>query len=107
MLRHFCSSYFVKSRIVSRRDYGEITSALKLRSEDVHSAGRFHGQLHNRTQQLNENLTMYAYKFQSSTERAFVNSPIDTQKNVPARQFVEGIADLEVQRLVSRSCTRN
>nr|CAH7736461.1 unnamed protein product [Callosobruchus chinensis] len=39
------------------RDYGKITSALKLRFGDTHLTKLLHGQLHNRTQQANEDLT--------------------------------------------------
>nr|CAH7749296.1 unnamed protein product [Callosobruchus chinensis] len=38
-------------------DYGKITSALKLRFGDARSAELLHGQLHNRTQQAEEDLT--------------------------------------------------
>nr|CAH7728854.1 unnamed protein product [Callosobruchus chinensis] len=65
-----------------------------------------HSQLHNRTQQAREDLTTFAYAVQSLVKRAFVNSPIETQEYVAARQFVEGIVDLDVQRIVRLSSPR-
>nr|CAH7730869.1 unnamed protein product [Callosobruchus chinensis] len=82
------------------RDYSKITSALKLRFGDAHLTELLHGQLHNRTQQAKEDLTTFAYEVQSLAKRPFVNSPIETQEYIAARQFVEGITDLDVQRIV-------
>nr|CAH7725861.1 unnamed protein product [Callosobruchus chinensis] len=83
-----------------------ITSALKLRFGDAHLTELLHGQLHNRTQQAPEDLTTFVYEVQSLAKRAFVNSPIETQEYVAARQFVEGIADLGIQRIVRLSSPR-
>nr|CAH7716046.1 unnamed protein product [Callosobruchus chinensis] len=88
------------------RDYSKITSALKLRFGDAHLTELLHGQLHNRTQQAKEDLSTFAYEVQSLAKRAFVNSLIETQEYVAARQFVEGIADLDVQRIVRLSSPR-
>nr|CAH7756398.1 unnamed protein product [Callosobruchus chinensis] len=81
------------------RDYSKITSALKLRFGDAHLAELLQGPLHNRTQQAKEDLTTFAYEVQSLAKRAFVNSPIETQEFVAARQFVEGIGN--------RSCRKS
>nr|CAH7713077.1 unnamed protein product [Callosobruchus chinensis] len=62
--------------------------------------------LHNTTHQVKEDLTTFSYEVQSLAKRAIVNSPIETQNYVAARQFVEGIADLEVQRIVRLSSPR-
>nr|CAH7742048.1 unnamed protein product [Callosobruchus chinensis] len=43
---------------------------------------------------------------QSLAKRAFVNSLIETQEYVAARRFDEGIADLDVQRIVRLSSPR-
>nr|CAH7726215.1 unnamed protein product [Callosobruchus chinensis] len=48
----------------------------------------------------------FAYEVQSLAKRAFLNSPFETQEYVAARQLVEGIADLDVQRIVSLSSPR-
>nr|CAH7715516.1 unnamed protein product [Callosobruchus chinensis]CAH7755688.1 unnamed protein product [Callosobruchus chinensis] len=85
------------------RDYGKLTSALKLRFGDAHLTELLHGQLHNRTQQAKEDLTTFSYEFQSLAEGACVNSSIKTREYVDACQFVEGIADLSVQRIVRLS----
>nr|CAH7757858.1 unnamed protein product [Callosobruchus chinensis] len=61
-----------------------------------------HGQVQNRMQQAKENLTTFGYEVQ-----AFINSPIEIQEYVAARQFVEGIANLDVQRIVSLSSPKN
>ncbi|VEN55290.1 unnamed protein product, partial [Callosobruchus maculatus] len=95
ILENLCSS--------DLRDFDKITSALKLRFGDAHLTELLHGQLHNRTQQAKEDLTTFAYEVQSLAKRAFVNSPVETQEYVAARQFVEGIADAEVQRMVKLS----
>ncbi|VEN46176.1 unnamed protein product, partial [Callosobruchus maculatus] len=81
ILENLCSSDI--------RDYYRISSALKLRFGDAHLTELLHGQLHNRTQQAKEDLTTSAYEVQSLAKRAFVNSPIETQEYVAARQFVE------------------
>nr|CAH7717098.1 unnamed protein product [Callosobruchus chinensis] len=73
------------------RHYSKITSALKLRSGDAATQGGFD---HVRIQS------------QGLAKRAFVNSPIEMQEYVTARQFVEGIADLDVQRIVRLSSPR-
>nr|CAH7728550.1 unnamed protein product [Callosobruchus chinensis] len=39
----------------------------------------------------------FTYEVQKLAKRASANSPIETQEYVSARQFVEGIADLDVQ----------
>nr|CAH7727433.1 unnamed protein product [Callosobruchus chinensis] len=44
------------------RDYGKITSALKLRFGNAHSTELLFGQLHNRTQQAKKDLTTFAYE---------------------------------------------
>nr|CAH7760157.1 unnamed protein product [Callosobruchus chinensis] len=88
------------------RDYGKITSALKLHFGDAHLTELLHGQLHNRTQQGKEDLTTFAYEVLSLAKRAFVNSPTETQEYVAARQFIDGIADLDVQRIVRLSSPR-
>nr|CAH7728885.1 unnamed protein product [Callosobruchus chinensis] len=79
------------------RDYGKITSALKLRFGDAYLTELLHGQLHNWTLQAKKDLTTFANEVQSLAKPSFVNSPIETQEYVAAQQFVENIADLDVQ----------
>ncbi|VEN41039.1 unnamed protein product, partial [Callosobruchus maculatus] len=103
MLRDFAAAIFENPCSSDERDYDKITSALKLRFGDVHLTELLHGQLYNRTQQAKEDLTTFAYEVQSLAKRAFVNSPVEAQEYVAAHQFVEGIADLDVQRIVRLS----
>nr|CAH7738571.1 unnamed protein product [Callosobruchus chinensis] len=77
------------------RDYDRLISALKLRFGDAHLTDLMHGQLHNRTQQGNEDLTKFTYDVQLLTKQELANSPIEIQDSVAAFQSVGGIADLE------------
>nr|CAH7759153.1 unnamed protein product [Callosobruchus chinensis] len=72
-------------------DYGKITSALNLRFENAHLTELLYGQLHNRAQQAKEDLTTFAYEVQRLAKRAFVNSPIETQEYVAARQDIKNL----------------
>ncbi|VEN38969.1 unnamed protein product, partial [Callosobruchus maculatus] len=81
ILENLCSS--------DLRNYDKITTARKLRFGDAHLTELLHCKLHNRTQQAKEDLTTFAYEVQSLAKRAFVNSLVETQEYVAARQFVE------------------
>ncbi|KAJ3645651.1 hypothetical protein Zmor_023292 [Zophobas morio] len=89
-----------------RLNYEKLTSALKLRFGDAHLAELLYGQLRNRIQSLNEDLTSYAYEVQTLAKKVFVNSPLETQELVASKQFVEGIEDIEVQKIVRLSSPR-
>nr|CAH7745577.1 unnamed protein product [Callosobruchus chinensis] len=106
MLRDSAAAILENLSSSDLRDYSKITSTLKLRFADAHLTELLHGQLHNRTQQAKEDLPTFAHEVQSLAKRAFVNSPIEMQEYVAARQFVEGIADLDVQRIVRLSSPR-
>nr|CAH7751093.1 unnamed protein product [Callosobruchus chinensis] len=56
MLRDSATAILENLSSFDRRDYSEITSALKLRFEDAHLTELLHGQLHNRTQQAKKDL---------------------------------------------------
>nr|CAH7741435.1 unnamed protein product [Callosobruchus chinensis]CAH7753235.1 unnamed protein product [Callosobruchus chinensis] len=49
-------------------DYGKTTSPSKLRLGDAHLTVLLHGQLHNRTHQAKQDLTLFAYEVQSSAK---------------------------------------
>nr|CAH7765286.1 unnamed protein product [Callosobruchus chinensis] len=52
------------------------------------------------TQQAKEDFTAIAYQVQRLAKRAFSNSPFEKQEYVAARQFVEGIVDPDVPRIM-------
>ncbi|VEN44323.1 unnamed protein product [Callosobruchus maculatus] len=62
MLRDSAAAILENICLSDLRDYDKITSALKRRFEDAHLTDLLHGQLHNRTQQAKEDLTMFAYE---------------------------------------------
>nr|CAH7767043.1 unnamed protein product [Callosobruchus chinensis] len=104
MLRDFAAAILENLYSSDLPDYSKITSALNLRFGDAHLTELLYGQLlHNWTHQAKEDLTTFAYEVQRLAKRAFVNIPIETQEYVAACQFVEGIADLDVQRTVRLS----
>nr|CAH7767548.1 unnamed protein product [Callosobruchus chinensis] len=57
MLRDSTAANLENLSSLDLRDYGKITSALKLRIGNVHSTELLFGQLHNRTQQAKDDLT--------------------------------------------------
>ena len=84
-------------------NYEKLTSVLKLRFGDAHLAKLLYGQLRNRTQCSNEDLTSYAYEVQTLPRKVFVNSPLEKPELVATKQFVEGIEDIVVQEIVRLS----
>lgn len=90
-----------------RRQYDKLTAALKLRYGDVHRSELLYGQLHGRIQKHKEDLSAFAYDIQNLARRAFANSPADTQEYIAARQFVEGLIDPEIQKVVRLASPRN
>nr|CAH7729968.1 unnamed protein product [Callosobruchus chinensis]CAH7752472.1 unnamed protein product [Callosobruchus chinensis] len=62
MLRNSAAAILENLSSSDLRDYSKITSALKLRFRNAHSTELLHGQLHNRTQQANEDLATFAYQ---------------------------------------------
>lgn len=81
--------------------YDKLTAALELRFGDAHKTQLLHGQLHSRVQLSKESLTEFAQEIEGLARKAFANCPVETQDLVAVRQFVEGIADLEIQKVDS------
>ena len=83
-----------------RLDYNKLTEALKLRFGDEHLTELLHGQLHDRVQLYNESLTSYAQDIHKLSRKAFRECPSHTQELVATRQFIQGLLNKEVQKMV-------
>nr|CAH7764611.1 unnamed protein product [Callosobruchus chinensis] len=94
----------VMSRLENQRQ--AVSQVLENQDKHAHLTELTYEELHNRTQQSKEDLTTVAYEVHRVAKRAFANSPIETQEYVVARQFLEGIADVDVQRIVRLSSPR-